>query len=50
MGNIAKILNDLDDLNLPYQFDLCDFSKIQNNDLIAHIDRVGKVVFDREAK
>lgn len=42
-----KIENDLDDLLLPYKFDVSIFHKIGNQDLIAHINRVGKVIFTK---
>ena len=42
-----KIENDLDDLLLPYKFDVSVFHKIENQDLIAHINQVGKVVFTK---
>ena len=42
-----KIENDLDDLLLPYKFDVSVFHKIENQDLIAHINRVGKVIFSK---
>ena len=38
---------DLDDLMLPYTFDLIIYSKIINNDLLEHIHRVGKIVFEK---
>lgn len=38
---IYKILNDLDDLLLPYTIDLSIFDDIDNPDLIEHIERVG---------
>ncbi|OHW61571.1 nucleotidyltransferase domain protein [Andreesenia angusta] len=40
----------LDELYLPYSFDLSIFEKLQNEDLIDHINRVGKVIFDREKR
>lgn len=40
-----KIENELDDLLLPYKFDVAVFHKIKNKDLLAHIQRVGKVLF-----
>lgn len=40
----------LDELYLPYSFDLSIFEKLQNEDLIDHINRVGKVMFDREKR
>jgi len=49
----AKIMNKLaarlDDLLLPYEFDLCVFDHIDNDDLIAHIKRVGKDMYHNEA-
>lgn len=46
-----KILNqislDLDDLLLPYTFDLSIYHHIQQPDLIDHILRVGKVFYRR---
>ena len=40
-----KIENELDDLLLPYKFDIIVFEKINNKDLIDHILRVGKEIF-----
>ena len=42
-----KIENQLDDLLLPYKFDVCVFEKIENKELIDHIDRVGITIFSR---
>ncbi|PST83170.1 hypothetical protein C7T94_11260 [Pedobacter yulinensis] len=41
------IENDLDDLLLPYKFDLSVFKKIDNPDFIEHINRVGKEFYLR---
>jgi len=38
---------DLDDLPIPYSFDLSIFSKLDHADLIEHINRVGKVFYQR---
>lgn len=38
--NHIKVM--LDDLMLPYKIDLIDFSRITNDDLKEHINRVGK--------
>jgi uncharacterized protein len=38
----------LDDLLLPYTFDLSIYDQINNPDLIDHIKRVGKVFYRRE--
>lgn len=38
---LNRVSNDLDDLLLPYIFDLSIFNQIQNKELLKHIDRVG---------
>lgn len=43
-----KICINLDDLPLPYTFDISIFSQIDNPDLIQHIDRVGIVFYRRQ--
>ncbi len=35
---------------LPYFFDVLDYQQIENADLKAHIDRVGQVLFERQAQ
>jgi type I restriction enzyme S subunit len=44
-----KIENELDDLLLPYKFDVSNFHKIENLDLIEHIKRVGKVIYTKSS-
>lgn len=44
---LSKILNEIDDLLLPYQIDLSLKNKITNPDLIAHIENLGKVFYSR---
>ncbi len=46
-STLAKIENELDELNLPYMIDLSNFNQIGNPDLVSHIKRVGKVFFER---
>lgn len=43
--DIYRILNDIDDLLLPYTIDLCWFDAIQNPQLRAHIERVGRLFY-----
>jgi predicted nucleotidyltransferase len=45
---IEKIVLELDELPLPYVFDVQAYDKISNVPLIRHIDRVGKVLYTRE--
>ena len=37
----------LDDLMLPYTIDLSTLSQIENEDLVAHIKRVGKIFYSQ---
>lgn len=46
-NSIKKISIEADELNIPYMFDITDYSAIQNNELKEHIDRVGKVFFEK---
>ncbi len=47
LSQINKISIDLDDLLLPYTFDLSIFDHISNPDLIKHIERVGISFYKR---
>ena len=40
----------LDDLLLPYTFDVSLFSHIKNEDLLDHINRIGIVFYTKEVK
>jgi len=44
---LQKIEGELDDLLLPYKFDLSIFHQIKSMELIAHINRVGKLFYQR---
>jgi len=44
-SSLMKLENKLDDLMLPYKFDLSLFHSITNPDLIEHIRRVGQVFY-----
>ncbi|MDF1655257.1 MAG: nucleotidyltransferase domain-containing protein [Coxiellaceae bacterium] len=44
-ADLVAIDNALDDLLLPYTFDLSIFHQIENTDLIDHIERVGLVFY-----
>lgn len=43
-----SIETELDDLLLPYKIDLSIYHKIENKDLLEHIDRVGLTFFKNE--
>ena len=42
LTDLLKIENELDDLLLPYKIDLSLYHKINNSELIDHIQRVGR--------
>ena len=46
---LNKISLEFDDLLLPYTFDLSIFHQIDNEDLIDHINRVGKIFYERKS-
>lgn len=49
LGLQLKIEFDLDDLMLPYKFDISIYDKITNPEFIEHIDRVGKEFYKRKS-
>lgn len=44
---VKQIAYEIDELETPYMFDITDYNTIQNTDLKEHINRVGKVFFER---
>ena len=46
IDHLTVINNELDDLLLPYTLDLSIYKHIDNDNLIEHINRVGKVLYD----
>jgi len=46
-NTLLKISSEIDDLPLPYKFDISIFNSITNKDLIEHIARVGKVFYSK---
>ncbi len=45
IATLYKIEDKLDDLLLPYTFDISILSNIDNKNLLDHIDRVGKLFY-----
>ena len=41
------VMSDFDDSMLPYLVDISNFSELQNQDLIDHIQRRGKIIYER---
>ncbi|MBE9563520.1 MAG: nucleotidyltransferase domain-containing protein [Proteobacteria bacterium] len=46
-NTVYPLMDVLEELYLPYTFDISIFSQIDNNDLIEHIHRVGKVFYEK---
>ena len=46
---LGQLDTELDDLLLPYEFDLSIFSKLTHLELIEHIRRVGIIFYERAA-
>ena len=46
LGTLQKIEIELDDLFLPFKFDVSNYRTIENKELLDHIKRVGKVFYD----
>ena len=47
LKTIYAIEDELDELYLPYSFDISIFSQIDNENLIEHINRIGKVFYEK---
>jgi len=45
MDELLKLSAELDELDLPYHFDLLIFEKIKHRDLLDHICRVGQTIY-----
>lgn len=44
LQTVLRLATQLDDLDLPYEFDLCVYRQINNPDFKDHIDRIGMVL------
>lgn len=47
---LYRIMDEIDELLLPYTFDLSIFHQISDSDVIDHIRRVGVVFYERETE
>lgn len=47
LDTIFELMDKLDNLYLPYKFDLSIYEDIDNSDLLDHIKRVGLVFYQR---
>jgi predicted nucleotidyltransferase len=48
MQDLNQLYVKLDALYLPYSFDILIFEKLNNTELIDHINRVGIVIYERQ--
>ena len=48
LPTLQRIATELDDLMLPYRIDIDIYEKIRNDALKEHIDRVGKVFYEKD--
>lgn len=47
LTQLNELETELDDLYLPWKFDLSVFNQIDNDELLDHINRTGKVFFEK---
>jgi type I restriction enzyme S subunit len=50
LNKLLRIETELDDLLLPYNIDISIFDKIENQELIQHIKRVGIILYKKRKK
>jgi predicted nucleotidyltransferase len=48
LTTLQKIEHELDELLLPYKIDLSLHSQIENSELLDHINRIGKTLYNKE--
>ena len=46
-NSVYPLMEELEELYLPYTFDISIFKHIDNQNLIKHIDRVGKIFYEK---
>ena len=47
-NSIYPLMDELEELYLPYTFDISIFDHIDNENLVEHINRVGKLFYEKE--
>lgn len=48
MDILFRIMDDIDDLYMPYRFDLSILKDIRDQDVLDHIRRIGVVLYERK--
>ncbi|GHU53966.1 hypothetical protein FACS1894132_07670 [Clostridia bacterium] len=46
VSNLGKLISELDELPLPYKFDVVSYENIYHGPLREHIDRVGVIIYE----
>jgi len=46
-NSVYPLMDTFDESSLPYSFDISIFKDIENESLVEHIERVGKVLYER---
>jgi len=44
----SKVWLDIDDLNIPYLFDISIFNQLKSESLVDHIERIGKLFYKKK--
>ena len=47
-NTLISVEKNLDDLLLPYRFDVSIFNSLENKELISHINRIGFTLYEKE--
>ena len=47
-NSVYLLMDKIEELMLPYTFDISIYSQIDNRDLLDHIKRAGKIFYERE--
>ncbi len=48
LQDLLEIKVELEELNMPYEIDVCILEKVSNQELVKHIERVGIVFYERK--
>ncbi len=49
-NSVYPLMSALDDLYLPYKFDISIFNQLEESDFVEHILRVGKTFYEKKRK
>jgi len=47
-NSVYPLMDEIEELYLPYTFDISIFKYIDNKNLINHINRIGKIFYEKE--